>query len=261
MTKEEVLKLFERNRGEIISGEEVAQQLGMSRTAIWKAINLLREEGYDIESIRKKGYRLNPNSDILSVIKIREHLFYEELGKCIEVHKSIDSTNKRLKLLAVEGVEEWTIVASEQQSAGRGRGEKVFLSPEGKGVYMSILLRPYLHWSEKEELLGMINTSVKEVLEALTHLEIDNTQRGDLYIQGKKVAGILTEMIIEAETERIEGVIVGIGINVYDKREENQKDDIKIALSDVLGAYCNRSEIIASILNNLYGKIINKYKL
>ncbi|MGL4345081.1 MAG: biotin--[acetyl-CoA-carboxylase] ligase [Cellulosilyticaceae bacterium] len=255
MTKNEVLKLFEAHKGEIISGEEVATGLGMSRTAIWKAINALREEGYDIESIRKKGYRLNPNSDILSIVKISEHLGTSNVLGNLEVHKSIDSTNKRLKLLALEGAPSWSVVASEQQTAGKAREKKEFLSPEGKGVYMSVLLRPVVKWEQKGELIGLIQEAVGQVLENICGREVTVSYLGDVCIDGKKVAGILTEMSVEAESEWIESIVVGIGINIYDKRETQIEHGIQIALSDITGDYCNRSEVIADMIKCLEYKI------
>lgn len=255
LTKEHILKLFESHKGEIFSGEELAAELGMSRTAIWKAINLLREEGYDIESIRKKGYRLNPNSDILSLVKIQSHLIMPEGTILLEVHKSIDSTNKRLKILALEGADSWTVVASEEQTEGKGKGQRKFLSPGGKGVYMSLLLRPQIHWNERKEYMDKIYESIQTVIASLAGQEVEQIGGNDFCIDGKKVAGVLTEMSLEAESKWIESMVVGIGINIYDQREEGCEDEIQVALSEVIGNYCNRSEVIAELVNEIYKKI------
>lgn len=256
MTKEKILDLFETNKGKILSGEEIATYLGISRTAIWKGINLLREEGYDIEAIRKKGYRLNPNSDILSLVKIQSHLSMPTDEVHLEIYKKIDSTNKRIKELALQDASQWTVVASEMQTKGKGRAQRVFLSPEGKGIYMSVLLRPNIKWESRELYLAQIYKSVKDVITLLTAQVVTQVNGSDFCIGGKKVAGVLTELSVEAESQIIESIVVGIGINIYDQRQLGCEDEIQIALSDITGDYCNRSEVIATLLNHLYQNII-----
>ncbi|MGL4736599.1 MAG: biotin--[acetyl-CoA-carboxylase] ligase [Cellulosilyticaceae bacterium] len=255
MTKEHILRLFESHKGEILSGEELATHFGMSRTAIWKAINLLREEGYDIQSIRKKGYRLDPNSDILSLIKIQNHLMMPNDQVHIEIHKTIDSTNRRLKELALDGALEWTVVASEMQTAGKGRAQREFISPEGKGVYMSILLRPAISWEAHKSYLAQVYESIQQVITALTRQEVTQVGGNDLCIDGKKVAGVLTELSVEAESALIQSIVVGIGINIYDRRQAGCEDQVETALSELTGDYCNRSEVIATLLNKIYERV------
>lgn len=249
MTKEKVLDCFERNKGEIISGEELAERLGITRSAIWKAINTLRDEGYDIEAIKKKGYRLNLNSDILSSIKIKGELQTDKYD--LRVYKCINSTNMEAKLAAITEDKEWIVIASEEQVEGKGRGQKPFSSPNGKGVYMSIILKPQVELKEKEELLGLSGRAVIAAIKQITGLIVEIKKPNDIIYKNKKLGGILSEIIVELETEQIEAMVIGIGINVYGTQIDfqNEKDDINISLNEIVGRYCNRSEIIAKVIN------------
>lgn len=254
MTKEIVLDYFESNKGEVISGAELALQLGVTRTAIWKAINSLREEGYDIESIKKKGYKLNINSDILSTIKIQGNLAVDKYD--LRVFKSVDSTNKLAKLAAIAEEKEWIVIASEEQEHGKGRGQKHFSSPNGKGVYMSIVLRPDVGIEDKALLKNLSAISVVDAIRETTGIQARIKEPNEIMYENKKLGGILSEAILELETGKIEAVVMGIGINIYgtEKDFDNQSDDINTSIGEVIGSYCNRSELIASILNNT-----NKY--
>lgn len=254
MTKEIVLDYFESNKGEVISGAELALQLGVTRTAIWKAINSLREEGYDIESIKKKGYKLNINSDILSTIKIQGNLAVDKYD--LRVFKSVDSTNKLAKLAAIAEEKEWIVIASEEQEHGKGRGQKHFSSPNGKGVYMSIVLRPDVGIEDKALLKNLSAISVVDAIRETTGIQARIKEPNEIMYENKKLGGILSEAILELETGKIEAVVMGIGINIYGtgKDFDNQSDDINTSIGEVIGSYCNRSELIASILNNT-----NKY--
>ncbi|MEG0013035.1 MAG: biotin--[acetyl-CoA-carboxylase] ligase [Cellulosilyticaceae bacterium] len=249
MTKEVVLNYFENNKGEILSGAELAEKLGVTRTAIWKAINTLREDGYDIESIKKKGYRLNVNSDILSTIKIQGSL--EDDKYDLRVFKTIDSTNKLAKVAAITEDKEWIVIASEEQEQGKGRGQKHFSSPNGKGVYMSIILRPYVEIKDRKLLMYLSAVAVIEAIRDITGIQATVKSPNEIMYQNNKLGGILSEAILELETERIEALIIGIGLNVYGTKEnfDNQSNDINTSIGEVIGKYCNRSELIASILN------------
>lgn len=251
MTKEKVLDYFEKNKGEIISGAELAEYLEVTRTSIWKAINSLREEGYDIESIKKKGYKLNVNSDILSTIKIKGGLRKDIYD--LRLYKSIDSTNKAAKLAAIVEDKEWIVIASEEQEDGKGRGQKYFSSPNGKGIYMSVVLKPQARFKEREKMIELSGKAVVEGIKKVTGISTEISHPNDILYKGKKLGGILSEVILELETECIETLIIGIGINIYGTREdfENQSNDINTSLSEIVGRYCNRSEIIASVLNSI----------
>ena len=140
--KQELLKSLEENRGKSISGSLLAEQLGVTRSAVWKLICELREEGYEIQAVQNRGYCLAEANDILSEAGIRPFLRTSRLGQTVLVYKTIDSTNRELKRLAHNGAAHGTVVVAEQQTAGRGRMGRNFYSPERSGIYMSVLLRP-----------------------------------------------------------------------------------------------------------------------
>lgn len=253
MTKEEVLRVFEQYKGEIVSGNELAEKLGITRAAIWKTINSLREEGYDIEAIKKKGYRLNVNSDILSHIKIEERL--KEDVYDIRLYKTIDSTNKAAKIAAITEDKEWIVVASEMQELGKGHMQSKFASPQGKGVYMSIVIKPSVSTEDYPRLLRCIGESVAEGIEKVAGIKPEVTEDNQVICKGKKIGGILSEGIVELESQLLEVVVIGIGIYIYDdKSYENEIERSVGCLGELTGNYTNRSELIAEVLNVFYEK-------
>lgn len=251
-TKTELIRCFERNKGKMLSGEQLASDLGITRAAVWKAINSLRQEGYDITSVKKMGYMLNVNSDILSLVKITE-----KLSALVDIefklYKTIDSTNRKAKLLALTEDREWVVVASEKQEEGRGRERKSFPSPEGKGVYVSVVLKPSKAIRDLKLFLNLAAECTQKAIKKVAGIDIEIKQPSDIVYQDKKLGGILTEASIEVETGRIDFVVIGIGINVYGKSEDfsSSQDDIHTSLSEITGKYCNRSYMIAEIMNEL----------
>jgi len=254
MIKDEVLKVLEDNKGEYISGSKLALKLNVSRTAVWKTISQLIKEGYDIQSEKKSGYRLNQNSDILSVVKIRQSLSSLGFEPQLKVYKTIDSTNKQIKLEAVNGAEEWLTIVSEEQTQGKGRKQCKFISPTSKGVYMSVLLKPLCDLSSLFVLTKMSAVAVIEAIRDITGTTLKIKAPNDIVYNGKKLCGILTEAMIEAESSIAQFAVIGIGINVYgtDADFTEQESHISTSLSEITGRYCNRSEIIASVISHLY---------
>jgi BirA family biotin operon repressor/biotin-[acetyl-CoA-carboxylase] ligase len=252
MTRDLVLKYFEQNKGRFLSGEELAEQIGVSRTAIWKAINTLREQGYDIEAAPKKGYCLNENSDILSLIKIQEKLPRQGLFD-FRLYKTIHSTNKEAKFLAIQEQREWIIVASEKQEEGKGQKKKVFSSPEGKGVYVSAVLMPKKVIQENNLFTELSAKCIQEAVYKTCGVNLDFEAPSLLY-QGQKVGGLLSEICQEVESGYVDFVVLGMGLNVYGTALEfnHQQDDIHVSLSEIIGKYCNRSELIAQWVSALY---------
>lgn len=246
MTKLKLLELFEEHKGEYLSGEAIAKDLGLSRTAIWKNINLLREEGYDIESTKKLGYRLNINSDILSHTKIKQFLIPEFSLEHIYLYKNIDSTNKEALLQSIKSDEPWIIVASEQQEKGEAKNQMPFYSPEGKGVYMSVVINLNKASTQLDDLLKLNSQAVNEAIFKLSGIKGDISKENNILYNGRKLCGIMTNAFLEAESKCIKKISIGIGIYVHEAKEEN------IALTEITGKYCNRSQLIAEILNELY---------
>lgn len=246
MTKLKLLELLESHKGEYLSGEAIAQSLGLSRAAIWKNINLLREEGYDIESVKKKGYTLNINSDILSKVKLKEFLNKDFPIHRIQLHKTIDSTNKVALMAYLEEDETWTIVASEKQEKGQAKDKMTFYSPEGKGVYMSVAINLQKHLDDIKKVTRQNSKVVQDVLREATGVETNIEIDNNIYYKGRKLAGIMTQLLLEAENGLTKVMVIGIGIYVHEASGQN------IALTEITGHYCNRSELIARIINKLY---------
>lgn len=198
---------------EFLSGEAFAKTQNVSRAAIWKAIKALREEGYRIEAIPKKGYRLRKQEDHLEVKTILKH-YHGQAKLTIELHETITSTNDRAKALAEAGATEWTVILSEMQSLGRGRLGKNFYSPKGSGIYLSVILRPKLA-IEKATLLTLLGaTVVCEVIEETLALKSQIKWVNDVFIADKKVSGILTEGSLSLESQILDYLVLGIGVNI-----------------------------------------------
>ena len=212
MTKDRVLDSLRRSSGGYVSGGALSAELSLSRTAVWKAVEQLRADGFVIESAPKNGYRLLSGGEALSESGVRFHLRHTELR--LQVYKSIGSTNTALKQLAERGAEEGTVLLAEEQTAGRGRMSRRFFSPPRSGLYMSLLLRPRLSAQLSTRITACAAVAVAEAIEELTGCRAEIKWVNDVLVDGKKVCGILTEGAIDCETGLLLYAIVGIGINV-----------------------------------------------
>lgn len=250
--KNEILHILESNKGSNISGQELADILSVSRTAVWKAINLLKEEGYPIGAASNKGYSLSVSSDFLSSEGIRLFLNEEYKNIPITVYKTIESTNSEAKLLAVQNAEHGTIVVSEEQTKGRGRFGRDFFSPSDSGIYMSIILKPKLNMENAVLITTAAAVAICDAIEKFTNKVSRIKWVNDIFIGDRKVCGILTEAVTNFESGMMESVIVGIGINVKTKNE-----DFPLELQDTAGSIFNdedtfiRNQLAAEIINNV----------
>ena len=253
--KQNVIALLEENRSKVISGQELANQLHVSRAAIWKAIKTLKEEGYNIEATPNKGCVLLENSDVLSKQGIAYYLT-EEID--IFSYKTIDSTNTQMKKLAINGGKNHSVIVSEEQSAGRGRFGRSFYSPAQKGVYMSVLLKTGDSLQNATMITIKTAVAVRRAIAKLYDIEVAIKWVNDLYYRGKKVCGILSEAISDFESGMIEAIIIGIGINV-------STDNFPLEIASIatsLGLQeANRNQFIAEILNQLFAIIDEDFKL
>lgn len=253
MVKDEVLKYLENNKGKLISGGELSKTLNVSRTAIWKAINSLRSQGYVIESVSNEGYRLSSNNDILSENIIRSKLHTKILGNKFELLKTIDSTNSYAKIKGQNGEKEGYVVIAEEQTAGRGRRGRDFFSPSKTGIYMTILLKPNVKIEDINIITVATAIAVVKAIEANIGIKPSIKWVNDILFEDKKLCGILTEASIEAETAHVEYIIVGIGINISTMKEDFPEAVQAIATSveDITHQYCDRNALIAEIINQL----------
>ena len=212
MTKDRVLDSLRRSGGSYVSGGALSAELSLSRTAVWKAVEQLRAEGFVIESAPKKGYRLLSGGDALTESGVRAYLRRRDLD--LRVYKSISSTNTVLKQLAESGEAEGTVLLAEEQTAGRGRMSRSFFSPPRSGLYMSLLLRPHMSAQLSTRITACAAVAVAEAIEELTGCRAEIKWVNDVLVDGKKVCGILTEGSIDCESGLMHYAIVGIGINI-----------------------------------------------
>ena len=257
--KTELLRLLEAYRDRDLSGQEIANLLGVSRTAVWKAANALKADGYEIEGVNNRGYRLREDSDLLSREGILLHLKEEYQDRDIVVSKVLDSTNQEIKRRALEGAREGLVVLAEEQTAGKGRRGRQFVSPFGTGIYMSVLFRPVEQNADDIVLITTAaSVAICRAIREVTGEKPEIKWVNDVYLRGKKVCGILTEAVSDFESGRIGTVIVGIGIN-YREPEGGFPDELKEIAGAVLGNNDTESEkkltrnvLVAAVLNELY---------
>ena len=213
--KEKLLALLEDSKGMFFSGEEIARTLQVSRAAVWKAVNALREDGYTIDAVTNKGYRLSPDSDILSPQGIRRFLKPEYRDLNLTVLPTVPSTNALVREKANQGCPEGCVIIAREQTAGRGRYGRQFFSPADTGVYLSLLLRPTAYSPRQATCLtAAAAAAMCQAIEAVTGQHPGIKWVNDIFLHGKKVCGILTEAGTDLESGRLEWLVVGIGLNL-----------------------------------------------
>ena len=254
-TKNRILELLEQQRGESISGEHLAEILSISRNAVWKAVKELQKEGYHIVAVTNKGYCLSDENDIVSIPGIKPFLSEKNqpYANKIHIYKSLESTNKTAKEMAVAGAEHGTVIISDCQTMGRGRYSRNFFSPSGGGLYMSIVLRPeVLHFKNPTSVTAFAAVSVCEAIESISKKVPNIKWVNDIFLNGKKVCGILTEAVTDFESGGLDWIVLGIGINVYIRAEDFPGDLQSLATS------IYPDERIPGVRNKLSAEIINR---
>jgi BirA family biotin operon repressor/biotin-[acetyl-CoA-carboxylase] ligase len=256
MHKREILERL-RN-GDPVSGEELGRAIGISRTAVWKHINELKSEGYVIDSVPSKGYHFVSAPDALLPEEIRAGLKTRIMGREVAYQKETTSTQEIAKALAAQGVVEGTIAIAEIQSGGRGRIGRQWSSPQG-GVYFSMVLRPDMKPSEALRLPLVAGVAVAQAIKRNTKLAPKLKWPNDVMIRDRKVGGILTEM--SAEMDRLDWVIVGIGLNVNTSHESfaEEVEGIATSLMEAGGKSIPRVKLLQDILfefESLYGDLL-----
>lgn len=210
--RERLLEMLTERAGEFVSGEEASRRLGVSRTAVWKQIRRLAEEGYTIEACRNRGYRLAGAPDRLTATGLLSRLGTKTFGRTLHLYDEVGSTQDIAKRLAEEGAPEGTLVIAERQTSGRGRMGRRWLSPKGKGLWMSLVLRPDVPILYTPQLTLLTAAALCRSLRRQTGLDIGIKWPNDLLVDGRKISGILLES--SAEAERLRHVVAGIGISV-----------------------------------------------
>ena len=211
MIQNQIVHFLKKAEG-YISGEEISRQLKLSRAAIWKNIEELRGDGYEIEAVPHRGYRLVACADKLFPHEIQFNLGTKVLGKQVIHHDSISSTMDEAFELGVKGAAEGTVVCAENQTKGRGRLGRNWVSPKGKGIYLSLILRPLLTPTEVAQLTLLSAVAVSEAVKKICGVTTSIKWPNDLLINNKKVAGILMES--SSQMDNVRFVVLGIGLNV-----------------------------------------------
>lgn len=246
--REQLLNILDKSEGKAVSGQELADSMGVSRTAVWKAMQNLIDQGYEIEAVRNRGYRLLKAGDILAAEGVRSYLPQELKKSPIIVLKTVDSTNTYAKKIAADGAESGTAVIAEQQTAGRGRRGNSFYSPDKAGLYMSIILRNHIFKENPDLLTICAGCSVCAAIENISDKKPMIKWVNDIYLDNKKICGILSEATADVESGTVDSVVVGIGVNIT---EENFPKDIQ-SKAGALGINISRNRLAAEIIAQLY---------
>lgn len=253
--KEKVLEYLEEHRGEPVSGTELAERLSVSRNAVWKAIKSLQKEGYVISGVTNKGYILDASNDILSRQSIEPFLQGVARELRLEVYKSVTSTNTVVKTLAMEGEPEGKVIIAEEQTKGKGRLGRSFYSPKGSGIYFSILLRPQMKAEDALFITTSAAVAVARAIEKVSDCRAKIKWVNDIYCDGKKVCGILTEAGVDFESRGLEYAVLGIGINVA-KPAGDFPEELRDKATSLFGDKPNqpetRSRLVAEVLNEFW---------
>lgn len=212
MKKADVLALLKENEPGFVSGEEICKKLGVSRTAVWKHIRTLREEGYGIDAVPRSGYRLLAVPDRLYAQEVIKGLDTEFMGRAVYYYASLDSTNREARALASAGAPGGSLVVAEEQAGGRGRLGRGWFSPRYMGIWCSLVLRPDIEPGKAPPVTMLTAVAVSAAVEKVTGVRPGIKWPNDLLAGGRKLCGILTEM--DAEMEKVNFLVVGIGLNV-----------------------------------------------
>ena len=259
--KENIISILESNKGLFISGEKLANDLNVSRAAVWKVIKSLKNEGYDILSVSNKGYALSKETDILSSKIIKDNMpKYRDKFNFV-IYKTVESTNIVARGMAMNGADSGTVVIAEEQTSGYGRNGKSFFSPYGTGIYMSIILN--LKKEKKIFNSSFITTAAAmAVSKSIEEISNENTQIkwvNDVFINGKKVCGILTEGAFSFEDGKLDYAVIGIGINVNFPKNgfPEEINNIAVSINKMQNNKDIRNILIAKILERMYEYYFN----
>lgn len=245
-----ILHLFRTEAG-YISGQHFSRELGVSRTAVWKHISALRNDGYRIEAVPSRGYRLISSPDTIDPHEVRAQLDGARVGRRLEYFKTTVSTNADAFRLSEGGAVEGTVVLADSQSGGKGRRGRVWASPAGVNLYCSVVLRPAIMPHEAPQLTFLSAVAAARAIEQTTRLVPEIKWPNDLLVSGKKVAGLLNEM--SAETDGINFVILGIGVNL-NMTADQFPDGLRQPATSLLlesGVQVDRSRFAGTMLREL----------
>ncbi len=243
--KEKVLKLLQESDG-FVSGQELSERFGVTRTSIWKAIRQLEEDGYQIEAVRNRGYRLCGEPDFLDEAHLRPLLHTSWAGREIVSFDTIDSSNNEAKRRAEDGAGHGLVVLAQEQTAGRGRRGRVWASVKGEGIFLSLLLKPDIRPENASMLTLVMGMAVRDALEKVAGIDARIKWPNDIVCEGKKVCGILTEM--SAQVDYINHIVIGVGVNIHNGQFPEEMQQIATSVFLLTGKHVARAAVAAEIL-------------
>ena len=246
--KAEILKML-READSYVSGQQICEKFGVSRTAVWKVIRQLQEEGYQVEAVRNRGYHIVTEPDVMTREELESRMQTRWAGQNIVYYPETDSTNLRIRQLGDEGAPHGTLAVADRQTAGRGRRGRAWESPAGSSIYMSILLRPDIAPDRAPMLTLVMALSVAEGIMDCEDVEVQIKWPNDIIINGKKLVGILTEM--SAQIDYINHVTVGVGINVNQAGFPEDIRQTATSLKMETGHDVKRAPLIAAVMKCL----------
>lgn len=254
-TKDQVLDIFSENAGIPVSGQDIADRLGITRAAVWKVIAALKEDGYVITASGNRGYIFSKQNDVMTTASVVRDLkdAVENLNLLVSVIDETESTNNDMKEAAKAGAPEGTCLIAKKQTAGKGRLGRSFFSPR-TGIYFSFILRPHLAMKDSMLLTTIAAVAVRDAIEEVTGFETGIKWVNDVYINGKKVCGILTEAEADVESQTLSYAVVGIGINITDP-EGGWPDEIKNSAASIYG----NGQAPAGVMSALAAAVIRNY--
>lgn len=252
--KHQVLKILEENKGDTVNGAKLAGELFVTRSSVWKAMKALQKDGYNIKAVTNRGYCLLPQNDIVSAESITPLLRDKARGFSLDVRQSVTSTNTVAKELAAQGAKAGTVVIAREQTEGRGRMGRAFYSPHSSGIYFTIILRPKLNLEDSLLITTAVAVAVAQAIEAVSNKKAEIKWVNDIFIDRKKVCGILTEASLNFENGGLEYAVVGIGINIETKDFPEEINQIAGSVfTENLTDTPIASKLLAQVLNNIAG--------
>ena len=243
--KNEILRAL-RETDSYVSGQELCKKLGVSRTAVWKNIRSLQEDGYEIEAVTNRGYRLAGVPDTIAEEEVASRLQTERMGRQIRYFSRIDSTNQYAKRIAEEGAPDGTLIIADEQTAGKGRSGRTWVTPPAEAIAFTLLLRPKLSPDRISMVTLVMGLAVTNAVNSLYDVSAGIKWPNDVVIKGRKLCGILTEM--SAEVRQVNYIVIGVGINANLTSFPEEIREIATSLRLELGCDINRAELIARVM-------------
>lgn len=243
--KNEILRAL-RETDSYVSGQELCRKLGVSRTAVWKNIRSLQEDGYEIEAVTNRGYRLAGVPDTIAEEEVASRLQTERMGRQIRYFSRIDSTNQYAKRIAEEGAPDGTLIIADEQTAGKGRSGRTWVTPPAEAIAFTLLLRPELSPDRISMVTLVMGLAVTNAVNSLYGVSAGIKWPNDVVIKGRKLCGILTEM--SAEVRQVNYIVIGVGINANLTSFPEEIREIATSLRLELSRDINRAELIARVM-------------